>query len=49
MQFFAAALDCYLAIATYELCFQKPTSGEKAGANVPLAWASTLLVRISQR
>jgi hypothetical protein len=46
MQFFAAALDCYLAIVAYELCFQKPTSGDKNGAHLPLAWGSILSVRI---
>lgn len=47
MQLLAAVLDCYLAIAAYELCSHTLSSDEKTGANIPRAWGSILLVRIT--
>jgi hypothetical protein len=45
LQFIAAVLDCYLAIATREICLQRPTGRAKVGANTLLFWGSVLLVR----
>jgi hypothetical protein len=44
MQFFAAALDCHLAITAYELHLRGSSAERGVEANAPFMWGSVFLV-----